>query len=88
MAWTEAARKAAAEARRRKAKTHGAPAYFGSSRGQKVWGMHAFSVKGSKGAAHQIRFTGKYSEAKKKAMDLARRVAARRRKMVYVDHLS
>lgn len=88
MAWSDAARKAAAEARRRKAKTRGAAAFFGQSRGQKVYGMHAFSVKGLKGTTHQVRFTGKYSEAKKKAMELARRVAARTRRTFFVDHLS
>ena len=94
MAWSDAARKAAAEVRRRHAKTQGAQVHYsdqrnGYFRSPKRFGSHAFSLKSKNGAKHKLYFVGAhYSTAKAKALKLAQRVSAKTMRQIQVIRIS
>ena len=95
MAWTQAAREAAAEARRRKAKTRGSSVRYNDQPSgypdlPKNRGSYAFQVQAGegRGAPHTVWTRSmKYSEAKNRIMKMAKRVSARVKQTVYVDRL-
>ena len=86
MAWSDAARAAAAEARRLHAKTKGGAVSYGGESNY-AWthgkrpsgrGYWAFDVKSVKGATHQVWMRDQmYSQAKKNIIGLAKRVSAK-----------
>ena len=92
MAWSEAARRAAAEARRLRASTKGARVGYsdrqiGSKTGAKSFGVHAFQLR-AKGAAHTVMSKSMtYKDAKGRAMKLASRISARIKRPVNVTRL-
>lgn len=97
MAWSDAARRAAAEASRRKRdQTSGIAAasyIYKNASGKTIQKIksadrHTFKVFGNLGAIHRVTLPGDYSHAQDQAMRLARRVAARRGAQVYVERVN